>query len=72
MLNIRTASHIRRSPHLKSFRSHPTSTGFGLDQPERRRREWAELRLFAREIRRRWLSACWDDHIRSVQSSRRV
>jgi len=69
MLTIRTATQIRTARHLKGFRAHPTSTGFGLAHIDRRRRAWETVHLAVRELRREWLGACWAAHQCTVQTA---
>ena len=70
MLTIRTAGQIRTAGHIRSFRSHPTSTGISLERNDCRRRAWETLHLAVRELRREWLGECWTGHLLRVQNAR--
>jgi hypothetical protein len=72
MLTIRTAAQIRTARTLKSFRIHPTSTGIGLAQIDRRRRAWETVHLAVRQLRRQWLHECWMKHLCQAQTIERL
>jgi hypothetical protein len=59
MVTILTSNQIRTMRHSKSYRSCPTSTGLPIMGVDRGRMLKEEVARGNRELRRRWLTACW-------------
>jgi hypothetical protein len=60
MLMIKTCNQIATMRQVKSYRSCPTSTGLPVAEVDKGRMFKEEVSRSRRELRRRWLTNCWE------------